>query len=51
LPLLVYGDFNSSDLDSAIAAAVVLVLAAVIALVLVRGLNWSRVLDTRGAAG
>jgi molybdate transport system permease protein len=51
LPLLVYGDFNSSDLDSAIAAAVVLVLAAVIALALVRGLNWSRVLDTRGAAG
>jgi molybdate transport system permease protein len=50
LPLLVYGDFQSSDLDSAIAAAVVLVIAAVVALVTVRGLKWSRVLDTRGAA-
>ena len=49
LPLLVYGDFNSSNLDAAIAAAVVLVIAAVIALVTVRGLHWTRVLDTRGA--
>ena len=47
LPLLVYGEFQSSDLDSAIAAAVVLVLAAVLALGLVRGLHWTRVLDTR----
>ena len=50
LPLLVYGQFQSSDLDSAIAAAVVLVLAAVIALAAVRALRWSRVLDTRLAA-
>ena len=49
LPLLVYGQFQSSDLDSAIAAATILVLAAVIALVAVRGLRWSRVLDTRVA--
>jgi molybdate transport system permease protein len=49
LPLLVYGDFNSSNLEAAIAAAVVLVLAAVVALVLVRGLRWTRVLDVRGA--
>ncbi len=47
LPLLVYGQFQSSDLDSSIAAAVVLVLAAVVALALVRALRWSRVLDTR----
>ena len=50
LPLLVYGQFQSSDLDSAIAAATILVLAAVVALVAVRGLRWSRVLDTRVAA-
>jgi molybdate transport system permease protein len=50
LPLLVYGRFNSSDLDAAIAAAVVLVVAAVIALVCVRGLHWTRVLDTRATA-
>ena len=49
LPLLVYGRFQSSDLDSSIAAAVVLVLAAVVALVTVRALRWSRVLDTRVA--
>ena len=49
LPLLVYGDFQSSNLDAAIAASVVLVLAAIIALVAVRGLKWSRVLDTRAA--
>ena len=49
LPLLVYGQFQSSDLDFAIAAATILVLAAVVALVAVRGLRWSRVLDTRVA--
>jgi molybdate transport system permease protein len=48
LPLLVYGEFQSSDLDAAIAASVVLVVAAVLALALVRGLNWARALDLRG---
>jgi len=50
LPLLVYGEFNSANLEAAIAAAVVLVLAAVIALVAVRSLRWTRVLDTRATA-
>jgi molybdate transport system permease protein len=50
LPLLVYGRFQSDDLDSAIAAAVVLVIAALAALVAVRGLHWGRALDTRGGA-
>jgi molybdate transport system permease protein len=47
LPLLVYGKFQSSDLDAAIAAAVVLVVTAVVALVAVRGINWARAFDTR----
>jgi molybdate transport system permease protein len=47
LPLLVYGQFQSSNLDAAIAAAAVLVLAAVAALAAVRGLSWSRLLDAR----
>ena len=47
LPLLVYADFQSTNLDAAIAAAVVLVVTAVVALVAVRGLNWARALDTR----
>jgi molybdate transport system permease protein len=50
LPLLVYGQFQSDDLDAAIAAAVVLVIAALAALVAVRGLHWGRLLDTRGGA-
>jgi molybdate transport system permease protein len=50
LPLLVYGQFQSDDLDSAMAAAVVLVIAALAALVAVRGLHWARLLDTRGGA-
>ena len=48
LPLVVYGEFQSSDLDASIAAAAVLVLAAVVALLAVRGLHWGRALDTRG---
>jgi molybdate transport system permease protein len=50
LPLVVYGDFQSGDLDAAIAAAAVLVVAAVIALIAVRGLGWRRALDTRAGA-
>ena len=49
LPLVVYGEFQSTNLEASIAAAAVLVLAAVIALVSVRALRWTRVLDTRAA--
>jgi molybdate transport system permease protein len=47
LPLVVYGEFQSSDLDASIAAAAVLVIAAVAALLAVRGLRWGRALDAR----
>ena len=46
LPLLVYGEFQGGDLDSSIAAAAVLVLAAAGVLVAVRALRWGRALDT-----
>ena len=46
LPLLVYGEFGGGDLDAAIAAAAVLVLAAGGVLVAVRVLHWGRALDT-----
>lgn len=49
LPLVVYGEFQSSNLDASIAASAVLVIAALIALLLVRGLHWSRALDARGS--
>ena len=49
LPLLVYGEFQSGDLAASVAAAAVLVLAAVIALLVVRYLHWSRALDLRGS--
>ena len=48
LPLVVYGEFQSGDLDASIAAAAILVLAAVAVLVVVRGFRWGRVMDTRG---
>ncbi len=47
LPLLVYGEFQSSDLEASIAAAAVLVIAAFVALVAVRASHWNRALDTR----
>ena len=47
LPLVVYGEFQSGDLDASIAAAAVLVCAAFAALIAVRGLNWGRALDAR----
>jgi molybdate transport system permease protein len=50
LPLVVYGEFQSSDLDASIAAATVLVLAAFAALVAVRLLGWGRALDVRAVA-
>ncbi len=51
LPLLVYGEFQAGDLDSSIAAATILVLAAFGVLVAVRVLHWGRALDVRNLAG
>lgn len=51
LPLVVYGEFQAGDVDSSIAAAAILVLAAFAVLVAVRGLRWGRALDLRGATG
>ena len=48
LPLLVYGEFEGGNLDTSIAAAAILVLAAFGVLVAVRALHWGRVLDVRG---
>ena len=48
LPLVVYSEFQAGDLDSSIAAAAILVLAAFGVLVAVRAFHWSRVLDARG---
>jgi molybdate transport system permease protein len=47
LPLLVYAEFQSGDVDAAIAAAAILVLAAMGVLVAVRVLHWGRALDLR----
>ena len=47
LPLVVYGEFQSGDLDASIAAAAILVLAAFGVLVAVRLLHWGRALDLR----
>jgi molybdate transport system permease protein len=47
LPLLVYAEFGGGDLDTAIAAAAILVLAAFGVLVAVRALHWGRLLDAR----
>jgi molybdate transport system permease protein len=49
LPLVVYGEFQGGELDAAIAAASILVLAAFGVLVSVRILHFGRVLDVRGA--
>ena len=48
LPLVVYAEFQSGDLDASIAAAVILVVAALGVLVAVRLFHWGRVLDLRG---
>jgi molybdate transport system permease protein len=48
LPLVVYGEFGAGDLDAAIAAAAILVVAAFAALIAVRRLRWGRALDLRG---
>jgi molybdate transport system permease protein len=45
LPLVVYGEFQGGDLEAAIAAATILVVAAFGVLVSVRALHWGRALD------
>jgi molybdate transport system permease protein len=50
LPLVVYGEFQAGGLDSSIAAAAILVLAALGVLVSVRAFRWSRALDARAVA-
>jgi molybdate transport system permease protein len=47
LPLVVYGEFQSSDLEASVAAATVLVIAAFAALIAFRFLHWGRALDAR----
>jgi molybdate transport system permease protein len=47
LPLVVYAEFQSGDVDAAIAAAVILMLAALGVLLAVRLFHWGRVLDLR----
>ena len=47
LPLVIYADFGAGDLDTSIAAATILILAAFGVLLAVRALHWGRVLDTR----
>jgi molybdate transport system permease protein len=48
LPLVVYSEFQAGDLDTSVAAAAILVLAAFGVLVAVRLLHWGRALDLRG---
>jgi molybdate transport system permease protein len=47
LPLVVYGEFQTGDLDGSIAAAAILVMAALGVLFAVRALRWGRALDLR----
>jgi molybdate transport system permease protein len=47
LPLVVYAEFQAGDLDAAVAAAAILVLAALGVLLAVRGFGWRRALDVR----
>jgi molybdate transport system permease protein len=47
LPLAVYAEFQGGDLDGSIAAASILVIAAFVVLVAVRGLRSGRLLDLR----
>ncbi|MEA2631632.1 MAG: molybdate transport system permease protein, partial [Chloroflexota bacterium] len=51
LPLVVYGEFQGGDLEAAIAAAAILVIAAFGVLLAVRFFHWGRVLDARGLGG
>jgi len=49
LPLVVYGKFQTGDVDASVAAATILILAAFVVLIAVRGIRWGRALDLRGA--
>ncbi|HEY5628455.1 MAG TPA: ABC transporter permease [Candidatus Limnocylindrales bacterium] len=51
LPLVVYSEFQAAGLDTSVAAASILVLAAFGVLIAVRLLHWGRVLDIRSSAG
>ena len=51
LPLVVYSEFQAGNLDTSVAAASILVLAAFGVLVAVRLLHWGRALDIRSSAG
>jgi molybdate transport system permease protein len=48
LPLVVYAEFQAGELDTSVAAASMLVLAALGVLVVARVLHWGRALDARG---
>jgi molybdate transport system permease protein len=50
LPLVVYGEFQAGDLDAAIAASVILIVAALGVLLAVRAFHWRRALDLRAVA-
>jgi molybdate transport system permease protein len=50
LPLVVYSEFEAGNLDTSVAAASILVLAAFGVLVAVRLLHWGRILDVRSMA-
>jgi len=50
LPLVVYSEFQAGNLDTSVAAASILVLAAFGVLVAVRLLHWGRILDVRSVA-
>jgi molybdate transport system permease protein len=47
LPLVVYSEFQAGDLESSIAAAAVLILAAFGVIFAVRAIGWRRPLDPR----
>jgi molybdate transport system permease protein len=51
LPLVVYSEFQAGNLDTSIAAAAMLVLAASGVLVAVRVMHWGRILDVRSVGG
>lgn len=51
LPLVVYAEFGGGNLDTSVAAASILVLAAFGVLTSVRVLRWGRALDIRGGYG
>jgi len=48
LPLVVYSEFTGGDIDAAVAASAILVLAALGVLIAVRVLHWGGLFDSRG---